>query len=127
MYSSNIGTVHMVMDAGTAVQQDFLGRLGLLQAASVELSEVGQPMVPSPWREINTMTISYGHGLAVSPLQMTAAVAAIVNGGSEVRPTLLRQDPPGLPPGPQVIPTRTARPIRSPLRPGAAKAHGPTA
>src|SRR3546814_12553239 len=90
MYSSNIGTVHMVMDAGTAVQQDFLGRLGLLQAASVELSEVGQPMVPSPWPAINTMTISYGHALAVSPLQMTAAVPAIVNRGSPLRPPLLR-------------------------------------
>src|SRR3546814_2719529 len=76
----------------TPVQQDFLGQLGLLQPAAVELSEVGAPLVPSPWREINTMTISYGHGLAVSPLQLTAAVAAIVNGGSAVRPTLLLQD-----------------------------------
>ncbi len=92
MYSSNIGTVHMVMDAGTPVQQAFLKRLGLLQAAAVELSEVGQPLVPSPWREINTMTISYGHGLAVSPLQLTSAVAAVVNGGTEARATLLKQD-----------------------------------
>src|SRR3546814_7513372 len=85
MYSSNIGTVHMVMDAGTPVQQDFLGQLGLLQPAAVELSEVGAPLVPSPWREINTMTLSYGHGLAVAPLPPTAAVAAIVTGGSEDR------------------------------------------
>ncbi len=92
MYSSNIGTVHMVMDAGTPVQQAFLKRLGLLQAAAVELSEVGQPLVPSPWREINTMTISYGHGLAVSPLQLTSAVAAVVNGGTEARATLVKQD-----------------------------------
>ncbi|HEY9548886.1 MAG TPA: penicillin-binding protein 2, partial [Kiloniellaceae bacterium] len=124
MYSSNIGTVHMVMDAGTAVQQDFLGRLGLLQAASVELSEVGQPMVPSPWREINTMTISYGHGLAVSPLQMTAAVAAIVNGGSEVRPTLLRQDPASLRPGAQVISARTSEQMRKLMRLGVVKGTG---
>ena len=92
MYSSNIGTVHMVMDAGTPVQQGFLKRLGLLQPAGVELAEVGQPLVPSPWREINTMTISYGHGLAVSPLQLTSAVAAMVNGGTEARATLLKQN-----------------------------------
>ena len=92
MYSSNIGTVHMVMDTGTPAQQAFLKRLGLLQPAAVELPEVGQPLVPSPWREINTMTISYGHGLAVSPLQLTSAVAAMVNGGTEARATLLKQD-----------------------------------
>ncbi len=93
MYSSNIGTVHMAMDTGTPTQQAFLKRLGLLQPASVELSEVGQPLVPSPWREINTMTISYGHGLAVSPMQLTSAVAGMVNGGTEARATLLKQDP----------------------------------
>jgi len=93
MYSSNIGTVHMAMDAGTQAQQAFLKRIGLLQPAGIELAEVGQPLVPSPWREINTMTISYGHGLAVSPLQLTGAVAAVVNGGTEARPTLLKQHP----------------------------------
>ncbi len=92
MYSSNIGTVHMAMDAGTPAQKAFLKRLGLLQQASVELSEVGQPLIPSPWREINTMTISYGHGLAVSPIQLTSAVGAVVNGGIELRPTLLKRD-----------------------------------
>jgi cell division protein FtsI (penicillin-binding protein 3) len=93
MYSSNIGTVHMAMDAGTPAQQAFLKRIGLLQPASVELSEVGDPLVPSPWREINTMTISYGHGLAVSPVQLTSAVASMINGGTEARATLLKQDP----------------------------------
>ena len=116
MYSSNIGTVHMVMDAGTPVQQQFLKQLGLLQPASVELSEVGQPLVPSPWREINTMTISYGHGLAVSPLQLTAAVATVVNGGTEVRPTLLRQDPASPPRGAQVISARTSEQMRQLMR-----------
>lgn len=81
IYSSNIGTVHMAMEAGTKAQQDFLNRLGLTRPAPIELPEVGQPMLPSPWREINTMTIAYGHGLAVSPIQVTRAVGAIVNGG----------------------------------------------
>lgn len=116
MYSSNIGTVHMVMDAGTAVQQDFLDDLGLLKPAAVEVSEVGQPMVPSPWREINTMTISYGHGLAVSPLQLAAAVGTIVNGGTEVRPTLLRQDPESLPRGAPVLSPETSAQMRKLMR-----------
>jgi len=90
IYSSNIGTVHMAMDAGTKAQQDFLARLGLTRPAPIELLEIGQPMLPSPWREINTMTIAYGHGLAVSPLQVTRAVGAIVNGGLLRPVTLLK-------------------------------------
>jgi len=90
IYSSNIGAAKMALDVGTKRQQDFLGRLGLLEPARVELPEVGAPLVPSPWREINTLTISYGHGLSVSPLQMTAAVAAVLNGGMFHDPTLLR-------------------------------------
>ncbi len=88
IYSSNIGTVHMAMEAGTKAQQDFLARLGMTRAAPVELPEVGAPMLPSPWREINTMTIAYGHGLAVSPLQVARGVAAMVNGGL-LKPTTL--------------------------------------
>jgi cell division protein FtsI (penicillin-binding protein 3) len=91
IYSSNIGTVHMAMEAGTAAQQDFLGKLGLTRTASFELPEIGRPMVPSPWRKINTMTISYGHGLAVSPLQLVSAVGAVVNGGELMPATLLRR------------------------------------
>lgn len=116
MYSSNIGTVHMAMDAGTPRQKDFLGRLGLLQPAGVELSEVGQPLVPSPWREINTMTISYGHGLAVSPLQLTSGVAAMINGGTEARPTLLKQDRPRSSEARRVVSAATSEKMRRLMR-----------
>ncbi len=91
VYSSNIGTVQMAMETGTEAQQGFLDSLGLLTPAAIELPEVGAPMLPSPWREINTMTISFGHGMAVSPVQLTSAVASVVNGG-ELRPaTLLKR------------------------------------
>ena len=81
VYSSNIGTVHLVREVGAITQQHFLDDLGLLRSASVELPEVGQPLVPSPWREISSYTISYGHGLSVTPLQAARAGGAIINGG----------------------------------------------
>ena len=90
IYSSNIGTVHMAIDAGTEAQQHFLNRLGLTRPAPIELPEIGEPMLPSPWREINTMTIAYGHGLAVSPLQVVRAVGAMVNGGMLKPVTLMK-------------------------------------
>ncbi|MFQ5350684.1 MAG: penicillin-binding transpeptidase domain-containing protein, partial [Thermoanaerobaculia bacterium] len=91
------------------VQQAFLASLGLTRAAALELPEVGQPMLPSPWREINTMTIAYGHGLAVSPLQLTRAVAAVVNGGLLRPTTLLKADPAERPAGQRVIAEETSR------------------
>jgi cell division protein FtsI (penicillin-binding protein 3) len=91
IFSSNIGTVHMTMDAGTEAQQRFFGDLGLLERPHLELDDVAAPRLPSTWREINTMTISYGHGIAVTPLQTARAMAAIVNGGQLIPPTLLKR------------------------------------
>src|SRR5690606_25101960 len=84
MYSSNIGSAKMALDVGSKGQQAFLRGLGLLTPSSIELPEVGAPMLPSPWREINTMTVSFGHGVAVSPIQLASAVSTVVNGGLAV-------------------------------------------
>lgn len=92
LYSSNIGSAKMAMEVGAPAQRDFLQRLGLLDPVGVELPERGHPMYPDPWRPVNTMTISYGHGISVSPLHLVSAVSATVNGGWSVRPTLLKGD-----------------------------------
>jgi len=89
MYSSNIGAAKMAAAVGTAGQQEFLGRLGLLKKPSIELPEVSAPILPSQWHEIETLTIAFGHGLSVSILQMASAAATVVNGGMQVQPTLL--------------------------------------
>ena len=90
VYSSNIGAAKMAEDAGSERQQAFLRRIGLLSPSGVELPERGQPIYPSPWRDINTLTIGFGHGVAVTPLQVASAFAATVNGGVLHEPTLLR-------------------------------------
>jgi cell division protein FtsI (penicillin-binding protein 3) len=92
MYSSNIGAAKMAMDFGSETQQKYLGRLGLLAPAPIELPEVGAPITPSVWRTVTTMTVAFGHGIAVSPLQMAAAVAAVLNDGVYIPPTLLKRD-----------------------------------
>ena len=89
-YSSNIGTVKMALDVGTPRMKDFLGKLGMFTPVHTELSEAAQPLVPHEWREINTMTISYGHGISVSPLHVVRAFAAL-SGDGKLRPlTFLR-------------------------------------
>ena len=94
MHSSNIGTAKMVLDLGREEHREFLDRLGLLTRPVLEVPEVGRPLLPARWTDISTMTISYGHGLSVSPLQVVTASAALINGGFAVRPTFVRQTDP---------------------------------
>ncbi|PPR79292.1 MAG: Peptidoglycan synthase FtsI [Alphaproteobacteria bacterium MarineAlpha2_Bin1] len=91
-YSSNIGMAQMAKDLGVDKQKELLEKLGILDRSKVELSEVGKPLIPKNWREINSITISYGHGIAVSLLQVAKAYAILVNGGKKITPTLLLND-----------------------------------
>ena len=116
VYSSNIGAAQMAMQVGGERQRDYLGRLGLLSRASIELPEVGAPLRPSPWRDINTMTVSFGHGIAVSPLQLTQAVAAVVNGGILRPTTILSLDGAPPPAGERVFSASTSRQMRALMR-----------
>ncbi|MFP4519035.1 MAG: peptidoglycan D,D-transpeptidase FtsI family protein [Oceanicaulis sp.] len=88
LYSSNIASARMADLIGGEVLSDFYRDLRLFEAAPIELAETGRPVLPDNWTPIHTMTASYGHGLAVSPLALTAAYAAIANGGVYVPPTL---------------------------------------
>ena len=92
--SSNVGTAKIAMRIGADLQQAFLGSLGLFDASPVELSEASgaKPLLPHPWSEIVTITASYGHGIATSPINLAAAYATIANGGVSIPPTLLRRD-----------------------------------
>ena len=94
MYSSNIGFSKMVQMVGIEGQKEFLKRLGFLNKPSLELIEIGKPIVPKVWREVNGMTIGYGYGLAISPVQVVRFVGSILNAGTMIEPTLLRRDIP---------------------------------
>ncbi len=89
VYSSNIGAAKMALDLGTDVQRKFLGKLGFFRPANIELTEVGFPIWPERWRDINTMTIAYGHGIAISPLQLAVGISAMINGGYLIPATLI--------------------------------------
>jgi len=92
MYSSNIGAAKMAMDLGMDRQQEYLANLGMFDSVPIELPERGMPLFPENWAEIHTITVSYGHGIAVTPLHMVRAIGAVVSDG-EMKPiTLLRKD-----------------------------------
>ncbi len=102
LYSSNIGAAQMALEVGEAGQRQFLKRLGLLDPLVTELGTTPAPQVPKQWGKASVVTIAYGHGLAVTPLQFAAAIAAIANGGKRVVPTYLRRDGPTTD-GPRVL------------------------
>ncbi len=88
IYSSNIGTAKMADVVGVEGHKEFLHRIGLLDKMPFELPEVATPVEPAEWKKINSVTISYGHGVTTTPLQTAVAAAALVNGGKLIAPTL---------------------------------------
>jgi cell division protein FtsI (penicillin-binding protein 3) len=115
MHSSNIGTAEMAVDVGTDAQKAFLAKLGLLQPLVTEVREAGLPKVPRRWGELETMTVGYGHGISVTPLQVAMASSAVVNGGKLIRPTLLLRNQSEAP-FTRVISEETSRQMRDLLR-----------
>ena len=90
-YSSNIGTARMALSLGVEHHKRFLKKMGQLDRMRTELPESAEPLVPRRWGELNTVTIAFGHGLSVAPLQAVAAIGALMNGGRLIPPTFLKR------------------------------------
>jgi cell division protein FtsI (penicillin-binding protein 3) len=116
MYSSNIGAARMALAAGAQRQREFLDRLGLLKKPKIEVFEVATPHYPPKWREVNVMTIAFGHGISVPPLNFATAAAALVNGGILRQATLVKLPAGNAPLGQQVISTKTSEQMRKLMR-----------
>ncbi len=115
-HSSNIGTARMVLDVGTKRQKAFMEKLGMLEPLAIELPETATPLIPNPWREINTVTVSYGHGISVTPLHLVRGIAAMVNGGTLPRLTLVKGGNEGKAEGERVISEETSQNMRRLMR-----------
>jgi cell division protein FtsI (penicillin-binding protein 3) len=90
-YSSNVGAAKIALGQGVEAHKAFLRKVGQLDRLRTELPESAEPIVPKHWGELNTVTIAFGHGLSVAPLQSVMGVAAILNGGYLIPPTFLRR------------------------------------
>jgi len=90
-YSSNIGAARIAMAVGIDGHKAFLKKMGQLNRLRTELPESAEPIVPKRWGELNTITIAFGHGLSVAPLQAVMGVGALMNGGILIPPTFLKR------------------------------------
>jgi len=113
IYSSNIGTAKMAEVIGVEGHRAFLKKAGLLDRMQTELPEVATPTEPKEWKRLHSITISYGHGVATTPLQTAVAAAAMVNGGKLFPPTFLpRTEDEAMQVATQVISPETSAKIR---------------
>jgi cell division protein FtsI (penicillin-binding protein 3) len=117
-HSSNIASAHMAVAVGPTRHREFMVRMGMGSRLGVELPETALPLIPRPqnWREINTMTIGFGHGISVTPLHVVNGVAALVNGGILRPPTIIARAPGEAVEGTRVVSERTSDTMRRLMR-----------
>ena len=90
-FSSNVGAARIAMAQGVEAHKAFLRKMGQLDRLRTELPESASPIVPKHWSELNTITIAFGHGLSVAPLQAVMGINAVMNGGYLIPPTFLKR------------------------------------
>ena len=92
IHSSNIGSALMAEQAGASAQKKFFERAHLLECQPLEVGRCVQPLVPERWTRASAMTIAYGHGVAVTPINLAAAIRTVLGDGTYRRPTLVASE-----------------------------------
>lgn len=117
VYSSNTVTARVADALGAQRLRQTMIDLGMDRRPFIELPARGKPLWPQgPWSRVTNMTVSYGHGLAVTPLHLASAYAAMVNGGIWRPATLMKLAPADVPQGRRVFKESTSSKMRQMLR-----------
>ncbi len=115
-HSSNIGTGNIAEALGGARMESTLRALGFDRPVELELRERSRTLWPRDFGRATLLTTSYGHGVAITPLHLANAYAALVNGGIWRPATLMRRSPGAVPGGRRVFSDETSRRMRQLLR-----------
>ena len=115
-HSSNIATARVADELGPDRTIAMFRKLGFDKPADIELGARGMPLWPKYWARVTTMTVAYGHGIAVTPLHLASAYAALANGGIWRPATLVRRDADHIPGGRRVISPETSARMRQLMR-----------
>lgn len=116
VHSSNIGTARIADELGAERAQVFYRKLGFGEPPHIELRERGRTLWPTSWGRLTNMTVAYGHGIAVTPLHLASAYAAIINGGVWRPATLLKVEPGKAAKGRRIVSQKTSDIMRKMLR-----------
>lgn len=108
-HSSNIGTARLGVALGPQRLSHYFETLGLTKPATVELKESARPLTPKVWNEDAVASTSFGHGINVTPLALSRAMGALLNGGKTIPLTLIKRDPNYRPEGVQALRPETSQ------------------
>jgi len=89
--SGNVGSVRIGQKLEIIKLKTFLEKIGILNKINFDIEEVGEP-IPFQWGKCKLATVSYGHGITTTPLQLAKAYAIISNGGFDIEPSLIKKD-----------------------------------
>ena len=89
--SGNIGSVRIGQKLEIIKLKAFLEKIGILSKINFDIEEVGEP-IPFKWGKCKLATVSFGHGITTTPLQLAKAYAIISNGGFTVEPSLIKNE-----------------------------------
>ena len=87
--SGNIGSVKIGQKLGVEKIKDFLIRIGILSDIEFDIPEIGKP-IPFNWGKCKLLTVSFGHGITTTLIQLAKGYAIISNGGYDITPTLIK-------------------------------------
>jgi len=116
IYSSNVATARIADLIGEQGMKDIFHKMHFDTRPDIELKEKGTPLWPKYWARTTTMTTGYGHGIAITPLQLANAYATLVNGGIWRPATLLKVAPGQAAAGERVLSEATSHRMRQLLR-----------
>ena len=116
VFSSNIGSARIAEQIGTQRQKAYMDKLGLLKRPDMRLPETAAPLLPANWGRLASMTISFGHGMSVTPVHAVSAIAAAAGHGEYIEPTLLKRTPGELYERRRIFSEETVRAVRTMMR-----------
>ena len=91
LHSCNVGSAQIALDLPDGTQKEFFHRLHLDEKLDLEFGKTEKPLMPRKWGPVERATVSYGHGISVTPMHLLLAVNAMTNGGIYIYPTLQKR------------------------------------
>lgn len=92
LHSCNAGSAQIALDLPDGTQQEFFHRIHLDAPLTLDFGKTERPLMPAKWGPVERATVSFGHGISVTPMHLLLAVNSMTNGGIYIYPTLLKRN-----------------------------------
>ncbi len=91
LHSCNVGSAQIALELPDGAQQEFFHRLHMDERLDLEFGRTERPLMPQKWGPVERATVSFGHGISVTPMHLLLGINAMTNGGIYIYPTLQKR------------------------------------